>query len=221
MAALVARYEAAAGPRAARPAGHLIGAGRRPEEASSESALGDLLADAQLAATRAPDAGNARIAFTNAGGIRADLTPAADGTVTYGQIFAVQPFGNVLTVKSMTGRQILAVLEQQFVANPARGGVPYLLLPSSTFRYGYDLARAPGARVVDAMVEGVPLDPDKIYRVTMNGFLASGGDGFPAFRDGTDPLGGPQDVDALERYLSGPDRIALPVPDRIRNLGAK
>jgi len=218
VAALVQRYAAAAAPIARRVVGRLGGPALRESTAAGESVLGDLVADAHLAATSTPETGGARIAFTNAAGVRADLVPAADGGVTYGQLFAAQPFGNSLVVKSLTGRQIRAVLEQQFASGTNTIARPNMLLPSRGLTYGYDLARPPGERIIDLRLDGEPLGDDAVYRVTMNSFLATGGDNFTVFRDGTDPLGGPQDIDALERYLTESGRLVPPAPNRITRL---
>ena len=216
LAALVDRAAATAASVAGRPIGRIAGPVPRTQNPAHESVLGDLLADAYLAATRAADRGKAVIAFTNLGGIRADLVPAADGAVSFGQIFSVQPFGNTLMVKSLTGRQILDLLDQQFSGKHSVAD-PYVLAPSASFRYAYDLSRPAGQRIVSASVDGVPLVETAVYRVAMNDFLASGGDGFSLFQSGTDPVGGSLDLDALEAYLAGPSPLAPPVADRVTN----
>ncbi|MBX3561527.1 MAG: bifunctional metallophosphatase/5'-nucleotidase [Sphingomonas sp.] len=215
--ALVRRYAAAAAPIAARTVGRLAGPAPRGPNDAGESTLGYLIADAQLAATRAAEAGGARIAFMNIGGVRTDLIPGADGGISYGQIFAVQPFGNGLVVKTMTGAQIRALLEQQFVA-PNGGDRPAILMPSHGFTYSYDMTRPQGQRIVSVSFDDAPLRDDASYRVTMNSFLATGGDGLTLFREGTDAVGGAQDVDALEAYLSGTARIAPPAGGRVTRL---
>jgi 5'-nucleotidase len=217
VAALVSRYSAAAARFAGKIVGRLTGPAPREKAPSGEQVLGNLVADAQLAATRAPQAGGSRIAFMNPGGVRADLVPASDGTVTYGQIFAAQPFGNSLVVKSFTGRQIRALLEQQF-SGPKGIESPVILLPSSTFRYSYDLSKPSGRRIVDAFVEGKRLVDEALYRVTMNSFLASGGDNFTVFREGTDQVGGIQDIDALAAYLGSASPLTPPATNRITDL---
>ncbi len=214
---LVQRYVAAAAPIAARTVGRLGGPAPRAPSPSGESILGTLIADGQLAATRDADMGGARIAFMNMGGVRTDLTPGADGAVSYGQIFAVQPFGNSLVVKTMTGRQILALLEQQFTA-PNGGTRGAILMPSRGFAYTYDLSRPPGERILAASLDGAPINDGERYRVTMNSFLATGGDGLTLFQEGTDVVGGMQDVDAFERYLTSADRIAPPERGRITRI---
>ncbi len=215
VSALVARYRTAAEPLAARVVGSLAGPALRETAPSGESVLGNLVADAQLAATRAS---GAQIAFMNPGGLRADLTPAADGSVTFGQIYSVQPFGNTMTVKSFTGRQIKAILEQQWSSGSNNVERPNILLPSAGFTYGYDLSRPAGQRLIDVRLNNAPLQDDQTYRVAMSNFLATGGDNFTGFRAGTDQVGGPQDLDALEAYIAANPRLAPPVTNRIRNL---
>jgi 5'-nucleotidase len=217
VSALVARYAAAAAEFANRVVGRLTGPALRAQTPSREQALGNLIADAQLAATRAQQAGGSQIAFMNPGGVRSDIVPGADGTVTYGQIFAAQPFGNSLIVKSFTGRQVRALLEQQF-SGPKGIESPVVLLPSSTFRYGYDLSKPAGQRIVQPLVEGKPLLDDAVYRVTMNSFLASGGDNFTVFREGTDQVGGAQDIDVLESYIRSASPLTPPATNRIADL---
>jgi len=217
-AALVSRYAAAAAPVAGRVIGRLQGPAVRESTASGESVLGDLIADAHLAATRAPENGGAQVAFTNQYSVRADVVPAGDGGVTFGQLFTAQPFGNNLMVKSMTGRQIRAVLEQQFASGTNTVENPNMLLPSRGLTYSYDLRRPEGRRILDLQLDGAPIRDEAIYRVTMNSFLATGGDNFTMFREGTGTLGGPLDIDALERYIAAGSPLALPAADRIRRL---
>lgn len=218
--ALVQRYAAAAAPIAARTVGRLAGPAQRGPNAAGESVLAYLIADAQLAATRAAETGDARIAFMNIGGVRTDLIPAADGGVSYGQIFAVQPFGNGLVVKTFTGRQIRALLEQQFIA-PNGGDRPAILMPSHGFTYSYDMTRPQGQRIVAIAFDGAPIRDDATYRVTMNSFLATGGDGLTLFREGTDTVGGAQDIDALERYLASAERIEPPAGGRVTRIDGR
>lgn len=217
VAAIVRRYAAEAGPVANRVVGRMTGPARREKTASLEQVLGDLAADAHLAATRAS---GARIAFTNGSGVRADIEPA-NGNVTFGQIFAAQPFGNSLVVKGFTGRQIRALLEQQFDSGSNTIASPNMLLGSANLRYAYDLSRPAGQRILDLTVDGKPIDDETVYRVAMNSFLATGGDNFTIFKDGTDPAGGPLDVDALEAWIAKSSPLTPPVPDRIRDVTPK
>lgn len=182
--------------------------------ATAESSLGNLIADAQLAATQA---NGAQIAITNPGGIRADLTYASspagegDGVVTYGEAFTVQPFGNIMQTVTMTGAQLDAVLEQQFE------GSERILQISAGFSYTMDRSRAVGDRVSGLTLNGTPIDPAASYRVSINNFLAGGGDGFSVFTQATDVAGGPIDLDALVDYFEAADGpIAPPALDRIR-----
>lgn len=174
----------------------------RAQNPAGESALGDVIADSQLAATRAPEKGGAVIAFMNPGGIRADLpvnVPNPGRNVTYGDAFTVQPFGNILTVITLTGAQIKAVLEQQF-DNPS-AGQNRILQVSEGFTYTWDGSKPKGEKVSNIALNGQPLDPAASYRVTVNNFLADGGDNFTVFAQGTNRLGGDVDIDAFVAYL--------------------
>lgn len=174
----------------------------RAQNPAGESQLGDVIADSQLAATRAPEKGGAVVAFMNPGGIRADLpanVPNPERRVTYGDAFAVQPFGNIVTVITLTGAQIKAVLEQQF-DNPA-AGQNRILQVSQGFAYTWDNAKPKGEKVSAITLNGQPLDPAANYRVTVNNFLADGGDNFTVFAQGKDRLGGDLDIDAFQNYL--------------------
>jgi 5'-nucleotidase len=215
VAALVERYRAAAEPLAARVVGSLAGSALREREPSGESVLGNLIADAQLAATRAS---GAQIAFMNPGGLRADLVPAADGSVSFGAIYAVQPFGNTMVVKSLTGRQIKAILDQQWASGSNTVEQPNILLPSSGLTYSYDLSRPAGQRLLEVRLNGEPLIDERVYRVAMSNFLGSGGDNFTGFKVGANQVGGPEDIDVLEAYLAANPRLAPPATNRIRNL---
>jgi len=217
--AIVARYEAAATPLAAHPVGRVTASLPHAPAPSGESVLGDLIADAQLAATAAPARGGAQIALMNPGGVRADIpVPPGGGAVTYGALFRAQPFGNRLVVKSLRGAQLRALLERQFPREPAAGMPPRVLSPSRGFTYAYDMRRAPGARVFDLRLHGVPLRDDAIYRVTVNSFLAEGGDGFTLLRQAATAANGMQDIDALAAYLRRRAPLVPPLPDRIRRV---
>jgi len=219
VAALISQYLAIAGPLVQRVVGSLTATATRTQDPKSkESVLGDLIADAQLAATSPVGKGAAQIAFMNPGGVRADLAPAGDGSVTYGQIFAVQPFGNSLVVKTMTGAQIKAVLEQQFNSGSNTTTSPKVLLPSASLKYTFDLSAPAGSRITNMSLNGTAMVAATSYRVTMNSFLATGGDNFTVFNQGTDALGGDQDVDALEAYIKANSPLAPPAIGRITAL---
>jgi 5'-nucleotidase len=231
IAALVAGYEALAQPIANRVIGRISGDLLRATNAAGESVLGDVIADGQLAATAAPAFGGADIAFMNPGGIRADLVFAGsaagegDGNVTYGEAFTVQPFGNSLVTMTLTGEQLHLLLEQQFMncrdGYPATDpvGQPFnrVLQVSAGFQYQWNPAGADCDKVDPATMtlHGVGIDPLASYRVTVNSFLADGGDKFYVLRQGTDRLGGAQDLDALEAYFIANDPVAPTPRDRI------
>ena len=204
----VAAYAQAAAPRAQRPVGRIGGSFDR--RGRTDSAAGRLVADAQLAATRAPDQGGAQLALMNPGGLRADLpcsgTPPC--TVTYGDAFSMQPFGNSLVVMTLTGVELKALLEQQ---QPAGRASPSFLSPSAGLAYRWLASAPPGQRVQGLTLHGQPVGPKQALRVTVNSFMADGGDGYIQLRAGRDRLGGMQDVDALVAHLQT-TRTPDPVP---------
>ncbi len=214
IAALVKRYADAAAPAAARIVGHLSGPAPR-SESDAESPAADLIADAQLAATRTRERGGAQISFINATGVRAGLTPNARGEVTYGGIFAMQPFGNNLVVKTLAGAQLKAMLEQQFKLENGAAKIGSLLVPSAGFHFAYDLKRPEGKRITAMTLDGKSIDANGRYRVVVNNFLASGGDGFSVLNDGTDAFDAGLDLDALEAWLA--TNPPAPAAGRITN----
>ena len=221
---LVGKYSALVAPLANRVVGSTTGDILRANNAAGESALGDVIADAQLAATSDPLFGGAVVAFMNPGGIRADIiaaqTPGGEavGEVTNGELFSVQPFNNVMTVLTCTGAQIDALLEQQF-DNPTAGQNRILQVPAG-FAYTWDAAAPLGAKVDIASITigGVPIDAGTGYRVAMNNFLATGGDGFSTFTQCTDPLGGEIDLDVLVTYFGANSPVGPGPQDRITRL---
>lgn len=214
--ALLDSYDRLAAPIASRPAGSITETLSRMPNASGESVLGDIVADAQLAATRAETNGGAVIAFTNPGGVRSDITRTDDGAVTYGDVFASQPFRNQLVTLTLTGLQIKNMLEQQWL-DPKR---PRILQVSGGFSYSWDGARPVGDRVVaDSLaLNGVRIDPATAYRVTVNNYLAVGGDGFTVFAEGIAPQVGVYDVDALYAYFRANSPIAPAPGNRIMRM---
>jgi 5'-nucleotidase len=222
--AVVEQYVAAAAPLANRVIGRIQGDLTRTASPLGESALGDVIADAQLAATQPANLGGAQLAFMNPGGIRADLRVAdissggeALGEVTYGEAFTVQPFGNSLVTKTMTGDMVRRLLEQQFIGCGGQT-TNRILQVSNTFRYEQDpAAQTCAGRIGRIWVAGVEVAPTDSFRVTMNSFLAAGGDGFTVFNEGTDALGGAQDIDALVAAFAASEPAGIPVPplDRI------
>jgi 5'-nucleotidase len=227
--AIVNKYKTIAAPIANRVVGSIMADLKSTRDgaanAAGESALGDVIADAQLEATTPTDFGGSVVAFMNPGGIRApiikDPSLPADvaDPVTYGEIFAVQPFGNTLTVKTCTGATIQTLLDQQWTVVPAGEG-PRVLQISNSLRYSWASSRPINDRVLDSSVtiNGAAVVATTPYRVTMNSFLADGGDGFSAFRACTNQLGGEVDVDALGRYFMAHSPISPPTLNRITKL---
>ncbi|CCD86096.1 putative 5'-nucleotidase [Bradyrhizobium sp. ORS 285] len=213
--ALIDAYEKLAAPIANQPAGVITQVLSRLPNAAGESALGDVIADAQLAATSAPDKGSAVIAMTNPGGIRTDLARRDDGAVSFADVFASQPFRNQLVTVTLTGAEIKAALEQQWL-DPAR---PRILQISHGFSYAFDAKQPAGARIDAATMtlNGKAVDPAASYRVTLNNYLALGGDGFTTFKSGREPIVGPYDDEALFAYLKANSPLAPPPRDRIVN----
>lgn len=219
MTALVTRAKTLTDAVKQQPIGKLASAPiLKAANAAGESALGDVIADSQLAATADPTRGGAQIAFMNPGGIRQDLAASApDGTATYGDVFSVQPFGNTLTVMTLTGAQLKTLLEQQF-DNPSAGS-SRILQVSKGFSYSYDSTAAAGSRVDPASIKlnGQTIDPNASYRVTVNSFLAGGGDNFAVLKAGTNRLEQPNlvDVDAFNAYLKANAPVAPGPQNRI------
>jgi 5'-nucleotidase len=209
--ALVQRYQTAAVPLARRVVAPLALALPRDEAANGESPVGRLVADAQLAGTR--DAG-AQIALMNPGGLRAALAPGPDGMLHYEDLFTVQPFYNNLVTMTLTGAQLRQLLEQQWQDQPK----PRVLQVSAGFSYTWDASRPPGRRVLaDSLrLDGAPVTADQRLRVTVNSFLASGGDSFGVLKQGADRRTGMMDIDALEAYLRAGGQAAA--GERIRRL---
>ena len=214
--ALLEAYDKVAAPIANRRAGSVTDTLSRAPNDAGESALGDIIADAQLAATRTAANGGAVIAVTNPGGVRTDITKKEDGAVTYADVFASQPFRNQLVTLTLTGSQIKTMLEQQWL-DPKR---PRILQVSKGFNYTWDGAKPTGERVIaDRMLlNGQRIDPAASYRVTVNNYLAVGGDGFTALKQGTTPQFGVYDVDALYAYFQAKSPIAPQPSDRIARM---
>jgi 5'-nucleotidase len=214
--ALLDAYDKFAAPIADRRAGSITETLSRAPNNAGESALGDIIADAQLAATGGEANGSAAIAFTNPGGIRTDIPRKQDGVVSYADIFASQPFRNQLVTVTLTGAQIKDALEQQWL-DPKR---PRILQVSNGFAYAWDDAGPYGERVIAERMSlnGQRIDASKSYRVTVNNYLAVGGDGFTVFKQGAAPRVGVYDSDALYAYFQANSPIAPASADRILRL---
>jgi len=223
LTALVDKYKTLSAPLANRVVGSVAADLLRANNAAGESALGDVIADAQLEATEGALFGGAKVAFMNPGGIRGDILASTIsggeqvGEVTYGELFTVQPFNNVMTVLTCTGTQIDALLEQQFKAAPASNTI---LQVSDGFTYSWSASAALGSKVdiASIQIDGVPISAGATYRVAMNNFLASGGDGFSVFTQCTDPLGGEIDLDVLVTYFGAHSPVAPGPQNRITRL---
>ena len=214
LTALIAQYEALSVKLTQRVVGR-IGAGiPREGNAAGESPLGQIIADAQLAATRRA---GAQLALMNPGGIRAALPLPADGQLRYEDLFSVQPFYNNLVTLTLTGAQLQQVLEQQWAGRTDGGRVLHV---SQGFAYSWDSARPIGQRVLPGSLrlDGQPVDPATPLRVTVNAFLAGGGDSFPLLKEGKDAVTGIMDVDALELYVKANPTLAPGPLNRITRL---
>jgi 5'-nucleotidase len=189
-----------------------------------ESAAGNLVADAQAWST---SAAGADLAFMNPGGVRSDLTFAAsgdegDGVVTFGEAFTFQPFGNNLVTFSMTGAEIVSALEEQ--CQPIGSSRPFLHLGVSE-GLTYDLAKTIvggdciSVTISNVMLNGAALEVATEYDVTVNSFLADGGDNFTTFAAIDGPrLDGGNDLQALSNYLAAFSPVAPPSIDRVNEL---
>jgi 5'-nucleotidase len=213
--ALVNRYATAVAPIANRIIGHLTDPAPNAQD-DGESPAADMIADSMLAATRAPDRGGAQLALVNATGVRVPL-PA--GAIKYGQAFAMMPFGNNLVVMTLTGAQLKAVIDQQYRGALAPGFTrPKALASSAGFTYAVDMSKPAGMRVSDVRLNGKPIDLQGRYRVAVNNYLASGGEGLTSFTAGTDITDkGIIDLDALVAWIARGQ--TPPTPNRIRLIG--
>ncbi|MBD0425034.1 5'-nucleotidase C-terminal domain-containing protein [Streptomyces sp. TRM S81-3] len=224
MTSLIDRWNTLAAPIGNRPIGYISG---DIGNTGTESPLGDLIADAQLAYGKELDP-ETDLALMNSGGIRAPLTYAAkagedDGVVTYAEGFTVQPFANTVNLQDFTGAQVIQVLKEQVSGSNAEA--PKILQVSSGLTYTLDLTKTGADRVVTDSIRlnGAAIDPAATYRVATNSFLAGGGDGFPTLGQGTNDVVGADDLKALEQYLtansSATAPIAPPAADRITIVG--
>ncbi|MGW0818929.1 bifunctional metallophosphatase/5'-nucleotidase [Streptomyces viridiviolaceus] len=220
MTSLIDRWNTLAAPIGNRPIGYISG---DIGNSGTESPLGDLIADAQLAYGKELDP-ETDLALMNPGGIRAPLTYAAkgaegDGVVTYAEGFTVQPFANTVNLQDFTGAQLIQALKEQ--VSGANAAAPKILQVSSGLTYTLDLTKTGADRVVTDSIRlnGAALDPAATYRVATNSFLAGGGDGLPTLGQGTNDVVGADDLKALEQYLtansSATNPIAPPAADRI------
>jgi 5'-nucleotidase len=212
---LIARYARFADPLRLRVIGRLAeGASRSPDD-SGEREMGNLVADAQR------EAGGADAAFVNPGEIRAGL-PAGD--VTFGRAFASQPFGTSLVSMSLYGADVLQLLKQQWCGRPQ----PRVLQPSDGVSYTWSAQVAASIQgkpcataanpVADLRIAGGPVEPERLYRITVSSLLAGGFNRFEALESGAYRAGGPDDTAALEAHLApslAGEPLVPPPTDRI------
>ncbi|UIX32910.1 bifunctional metallophosphatase/5'-nucleotidase [Streptomyces sp. GQFP] len=212
MTELIAKWNTLAAPIGNRAIGFISG---DITNVGTESPMGDLIADAQLAYGKELDP-ETDLALMNPGGIRAGLTYAAkgsegDGVVTYAEGFTVQPFSNTVNLQDFTGAQLISVLQEQVSGTNAAS--PKVLQVSSGLTYTLDLTKTGAERVVTDSVKlnGAAIDPAATYRVATNSFLAGGGDGFTTLGQGTNDLVGTDDLAALADYLTANSTATTPI----------
>lgn len=216
--ALIASYVKLSDPLIKRVVGSIATSFSRELDAAGSSTMGQLIADAQLAATSAPDKGGAVISLMNIGGVRESLTRRENGQVTFGDIFTVQPFSNNLVTVTMTGEQIRRLLEQQWRDERDLRG--QMLQVSKGFSYSWDAARPMGSRVLPESIKlnGQTLQAQGRYRVSISNFLATGGDSFKVFTEAVEPRTGMMDVEVLEQYLTAHPNLSPAALDRVKRL---
>ena len=187
------------------------GATRSARDPHGDSWLGNVIADSQLAYARKQ--GPADVAFMNPGGIRADLTVEPGKPTTMSDLLAIQPFGNDIMALTLTGQQLLDILQRQL---PKGDAAPRMLQPSSTLRYEWRKAADGTAVLGDVQIGGQPLDPARDYRVVVNNFLSEGGDAQTGFKHGRDRAMLGTDIDALVEWLRDhPEALPQAAPGRI------
>ncbi len=215
LTALVEKYSRLAEPLENRIVAKMTREVTLAANPAGESTLGNLIADAHLFSAAAPDKGGAVIAFNNPGSLRAPIIPAADGSVKYGDLFKTQPFQNDLISMNLTGKQLKALLEQQFGADR-----PRLMGVSTGFSYSWDAAKPIGEKVVAASMKlnGMPIAAELQYRVVANSFIAGGSEGLSVFREGTERQVGVLDLEALVAYLGANSPYSPPAMGRVSRL---
>lgn len=212
MTELISRWNTLAAPIGNRAIGYISA---DVPSTGTESPMGDLIADAQLAYGKRLDP-ETDLALMNPGGVRAGLTYAAkgtegDGVVTYAEGFTVQPFSNTVNLQDFTGAQLLKVLQEQ--VSGSNTASPKILQPSTGLTYTLDLTKTGADRIVvdSVKLNGTAVDPAATYRVATNSFLAGGGDGFTTLGQGTGDLVGGDDLAALVDYLTANSSAAGPI----------
>jgi 5'-nucleotidase len=215
---IIAKWDAISGPIGAQIVGthveHIIGHSDPRSNRAIETPMASLVADAILWGTSGAN-GGAQIALMNVGGVRASLPMApkyaeGQGEITYAEAFDIAPFGNLLNTVTMTGAQVKAVLEQQYRVSSAGAASVLSLNVSKGFTYTWTAGAAPGSKVSNMALDGVPLQMDQTYRVGTLSFLTQGGDGFSAFLEATDLTGGPEDLKNLVDFFRANPGLKAP-----------
>jgi 5'-nucleotidase len=193
VAGLARRVDALGNAIAAQAIAHAVKPITRTSNEAGESALGDLVADAQRQIM------GTDFAFMHPEGIEADIPP---GVLTRGDHFTIQPANLNLIKLEMTGQQIYELLNQQWSGTNDRGR----FLQVSGLTYTWDAGQPAGKRVVRVLKNGQPLNPEAIYTVAVNEYLAGGGGNFTALTKGANPVVGPFIAEALIQYVQTLDR---------------
>jgi 5'-nucleotidase len=220
---LLAEYQPAAEEVSNRVAGTITTSLTRATTPAGESVLGDIVADAFLyAATKTPG-GEADLAVTNSGSIRADLTGSSGtgrASITYAQAFSVLPFGNELIVKTLTGEKLIQLFEEQFGGSGGSGDRVRILQVSDGFSYRYDSTRPFGQRIDRSSMQlnGKPIVPSMTYRLVTNIYLWDGGDEMSALREGRDAVFVGVDYDVLADFLVNNSPVEPTPRNRIRKI---
>ena len=178
----------------------------RATNSAGESALGDLVADAQRQVM------GTDFAFMHPEGIEADIP---SGALTTGDHFTIQPAKLNLIKLEMTGQQIFDLLNQQWAGDSDRGR----FLQVSGLSYSWDAHRPVGQRVVAVEKDGQPLNRQAVYTVAVNEYLAGGGDNFTTLTQAANPVVGPFLAEALIQYMqTRPQPLDASIEGRISRL---
>jgi len=199
----LAQYQADIAPITEQVVGEASADITRTANKAGETALGNLIADGMRAAT------DTDFAFMNIGGIRNDLNK---GPITWGELFAIQPFGNDIVTMTLTGEQVRTLLNQQFQETQNR------IMQISGLRYTWSEKLPNGEKVLDIFLpNGKKIDPKAEYTVTVNNFMADGGDGFTILKSGTNRETWMSDLDASVEYVKAQKQpISAQIEGRIQ-----
>ncbi|GAM12029.1 bifunctional 2',3'-cyclic-nucleotide 2'-phosphodiesterase/3'-nucleotidase [Mesobacillus selenatarsenatis] len=175
----------------------------REANAHGESAMGNMVADAMRWKT------GTDFAFMNSGGVRSDIDA---GEITWKEAFTVQPFGNDLVKMEVTGAQIKTLLEQQW-------GSKVRIMPISGLKVTYDDTRAAGDRIVSIVKnDGTPVAPGETYSITVNNYMADGGDGYAILATIKDRTVDVVDLEAFVGYIKENGTVDPKIEGRVLNI---